>query len=215
MPIRDVETFAAARDGGPRILSNRGANGIDGTVAAALGAAAAGDGPVVLHIGDVALAYDLGALLSARRLGLDLTIVLVNNDGGGIFDFLPVAREGDATSSSTSRRRTGSTSRGRRALRRPPRARADVADAARASWRARSAPEARRSSRSHGPRARTSRCTGACGTPSPRRYAAEPLRACDARGRRRVRPTARQQKAVSATIPRRGPRCRRRPARAG
>jgi 2-succinyl-5-enolpyruvyl-6-hydroxy-3-cyclohexene-1-carboxylate synthase len=95
MPIRDLETFAAARDGGPRVLSNRGANGIDGTVAAALGAAAAGEGPVVLHIGDVALAYDLGALLSARRLGLALTIVLVNNGGGGIFDFLPVAREGD------------------------------------------------------------------------------------------------------------------------
>jgi len=94
MPIRDLETFAAARDGAPRILANRGANGIDGTVAAALGAAAAGDGPVVLHIGDVALAYDLTALLSARRLGLPLTIVLVNNDGGGIFDFLPVAREG-------------------------------------------------------------------------------------------------------------------------
>jgi 2-succinyl-5-enolpyruvyl-6-hydroxy-3-cyclohexene-1-carboxylate synthase len=97
MPIRDVETFAAARDGAPRILSNRGANGIDGTVAAALGAAAAPDaGPVALHIGDVALAYDLGALLSARRLGLDLTIVLVNNDGGGIFHFLPVAGEADA-----------------------------------------------------------------------------------------------------------------------
>ena len=97
MPIRDLETFAAAKDDppAPRVLSNRGANGIDGTVAAALGAAAAGDGPVVLHIGDVALAYDLGALLSARRLGLALTIVLVNNDGGGIFDFLPVAREGE------------------------------------------------------------------------------------------------------------------------
>jgi 2-succinyl-5-enolpyruvyl-6-hydroxy-3-cyclohexene-1-carboxylate synthase len=97
MPIRELETFAAARTDapGPRVLANRGANGIDGTVAAALGAAAAGDGPVVLHIGDVALAYDLGALLSARRLRLDLTIVLVNNDGGGIFDFLPVAREGE------------------------------------------------------------------------------------------------------------------------
>jgi 2-succinyl-5-enolpyruvyl-6-hydroxy-3-cyclohexene-1-carboxylate synthase len=95
MPIRELETFAAARDDAPRIHSNRGANGIDGTVAAALGAAASGEGPVVLHVGDVALAYDLTALLSARRLGLELTIVLVNNDGGGIFDFLPVAREGE------------------------------------------------------------------------------------------------------------------------
>jgi 2-succinyl-5-enolpyruvyl-6-hydroxy-3-cyclohexene-1-carboxylate synthase len=98
MPIRDLETFAVPRDDGPRVLSNRGANGIDGTVAAALGAAAANTNPpapVVLHIGDVALAYDLGALLSARRLGLSLTIVLVNNDGGGIFHFLPVANEGN------------------------------------------------------------------------------------------------------------------------
>jgi 2-succinyl-5-enolpyruvyl-6-hydroxy-3-cyclohexene-1-carboxylate synthase len=94
MPIRDLETFAAARERQPRILANRGANGIDGTVAAALGAAATSDGPVVLHIGDVALAYDLTALISAARLGLDLTIILVNNDGGGIFHFLPVAREG-------------------------------------------------------------------------------------------------------------------------
>jgi 2-succinyl-5-enolpyruvyl-6-hydroxy-3-cyclohexene-1-carboxylate synthase len=60
-----------------------------------VGGAAAGAGPVVLHIGDVALAYDLSALLSARRLALDLTIVLVNNDGGGIFHFLPVATQAD------------------------------------------------------------------------------------------------------------------------
>jgi 2-succinyl-5-enolpyruvyl-6-hydroxy-3-cyclohexene-1-carboxylate synthase len=51
---------------------------------------------VVLLIGDVALAHDLGGLLAARRLGLALTIVLLNNDGGGIFHFLPVAGETDA-----------------------------------------------------------------------------------------------------------------------
>ena len=95
MPIRDVETFFPARPDPPRVLSNRGANGIDGTVSTAFGVAAAG-GPVVLLIGDVALAHDVGGLLAARRLGLPLAIVLLDNDGGGIFDFLPVAREGEA-----------------------------------------------------------------------------------------------------------------------
>jgi 2-succinyl-5-enolpyruvyl-6-hydroxy-3-cyclohexene-1-carboxylate synthase len=91
MPVRDIETFWPARMDPPRVLCNRGANGIDGTVSSAFGAAAAGDGPVVLLIGDVALAYDIGGLLAAKRLDLKLTIVLIDNDGGGIFDFLPVA----------------------------------------------------------------------------------------------------------------------------
>ena len=84
------------RPDAPRVLCNRGANGIDGTVSSAFGAAAVSAGPVVLLIGDVALAYDVGGLLAARRLGLALTIVLVNNDGGGIFEFLPIAGERDA-----------------------------------------------------------------------------------------------------------------------
>ncbi len=92
MPVRDIETFWPARADPPRVLCNRGANGIDGIVSSAFGAAAAGGGPVVLLIGDVALAHDLGGLLAAGRLGLKLTIVLVQNDGGGIFDFLPVSR---------------------------------------------------------------------------------------------------------------------------
>ena len=96
MPIRDVELYLPAREDGPRVMSNRGANGIDGTVSAAFGVAAAEDGPVVLLIGDVALAHDIGGLLAARRLNLALTIVLLNNDGGGIFHFLPVAGETDA-----------------------------------------------------------------------------------------------------------------------
>jgi 2-succinyl-5-enolpyruvyl-6-hydroxy-3-cyclohexene-1-carboxylate synthase len=95
MPVRDVESFWPARDAPPRVLAHRGANGIDGTLAAAFGAAAAG-GRVVVHLGDVALAHDLGALLCASRLHLPLTIVLVDNAGGGIFDFLPVASQTDA-----------------------------------------------------------------------------------------------------------------------
>ena len=96
MAIRDVELYFPAGEALPRVLSNRGANGIDGTVSSAFGAAAAGERPVVLLIGDVALAHDIGGLLAARRLNLDLTIVLLNNDGGGIFHFLPVATQTDA-----------------------------------------------------------------------------------------------------------------------
>jgi 2-succinyl-5-enolpyruvyl-6-hydroxy-3-cyclohexene-1-carboxylate synthase len=96
MPVRDVETFWPVRDAPPRVLAHRGANGIDGTVASAFGVAAAAGGPVVLHIGDVALTHDVGALLSAARLGLAVAIVLVDNGGGGIFDFLPVATQRDA-----------------------------------------------------------------------------------------------------------------------
>jgi 2-succinyl-5-enolpyruvyl-6-hydroxy-3-cyclohexene-1-carboxylate synthase len=101
MPVRDIETFWPARPDPPRVLCNRGANGIDGTVSSAFGAAAASRDPVVLLIGDVALAYDLNALLAAGRLDLKLTIVLINNEGGGIFDFLPVAKVKIARDSAT------------------------------------------------------------------------------------------------------------------
>jgi 2-succinyl-5-enolpyruvyl-6-hydroxy-3-cyclohexene-1-carboxylate synthase len=96
MPVRDVETFWPVRLDPPRVLCNRGANGIDGTVSAAFGAAAHGPGPVVLLIGDVALAHDIGGLLASSRLSLKLTIVLLDNDGGGIFDFLAVSSAGMA-----------------------------------------------------------------------------------------------------------------------
>ena len=91
MPVRDIETFWPARADPPRVLCNRGANGIDGTVSSAFGVAAAGGGPVILLTGDVALAHDIGGLLAASRLDLKLTIVLLDNCGGGIFDFLPVS----------------------------------------------------------------------------------------------------------------------------
>ncbi len=95
MPVRDLESFWPVRDDAPRVLSNRGANGIDGTLASALGVAAAVQGPVVALIGDVAFAHDAGSLLAASRLDLSLTIVLINNGGAAVFDYLPIAREHD------------------------------------------------------------------------------------------------------------------------
>ena len=96
MPVRDVEAYAPVREGAPRVLANRGANGIDGTVSTALGVAAVHDGPVVLLVGDVALVHDLGGLAALARTPQPLTVVLVDNAGGGVFDALPVAAATDA-----------------------------------------------------------------------------------------------------------------------
>jgi len=95
MPVRELETFWPVRDNGPRVLSNRGANGIDGTLSSALGVAAVSSGPVVALVGDVAFAHDIGGLLAASRLQLSLTIVLINNGGAAVFDYLPIAAERD------------------------------------------------------------------------------------------------------------------------
>jgi 2-succinyl-5-enolpyruvyl-6-hydroxy-3-cyclohexene-1-carboxylate synthase len=94
MPVRDVETYWPTRREPPRVLSNRGANGIDGTISTAYGVAASGARTVLL-IGDVAFAHDLGGLLTGKRYDLPLTIVLLNNDGGGIFEMLAIAGEAD------------------------------------------------------------------------------------------------------------------------
>ena len=88
MPVRDVDAFAERRG---RVLVNRGLNGIDGIVSSAAGAgAAAGARPTAL-VGDLALLHDLGGLVTASRLGIGMTVVCVNNGGGGIFHFLPIA----------------------------------------------------------------------------------------------------------------------------
>jgi 2-succinyl-5-enolpyruvyl-6-hydroxy-3-cyclohexene-1-carboxylate synthase len=91
MPVRDLDTFFPGGERPARILANRGANGIDGVVSSALGASAAAAEPVVLVIGDLSFYHDSNGLLAAMRHRLNLTIVLLNNDGGGIFSFLPQA----------------------------------------------------------------------------------------------------------------------------
>ena len=91
MPVRDLEYFAPVRGNGPRVLANRGANGIDGTLSTALGVAHAG-APTVLLSGDLALLHDTNGFLVSSKLKGSLTVVLINNDGGGIFGHLPVAK---------------------------------------------------------------------------------------------------------------------------
>ncbi len=91
MPIRDVDLFFPCVDRSVRMLANRGANGIDGLVSSGLGASATGTATFVLA-GDLSALHDLGALAAAARLRLPVTIVVVNNDGGGIFSFLPQSK---------------------------------------------------------------------------------------------------------------------------
>jgi 2-succinyl-5-enolpyruvyl-6-hydroxy-3-cyclohexene-1-carboxylate synthase len=90
MPVRDLDAWLPAGRRAIRPLASRGANGIDGVVSAAMGAAATG-AAVTLVVGDVALLHDLAGLIAARLHGLAATIVVIANDGGGIFSFLPQA----------------------------------------------------------------------------------------------------------------------------
>jgi len=89
MPIRDVDSFFFNNRKGIRMLANRGANGIDGIISSAIGASTVAEVPLVLVIGDLSFYHDMNGLLAAKLNKLNITIILVNNDGGGIFSFLP------------------------------------------------------------------------------------------------------------------------------
>jgi 2-succinyl-5-enolpyruvyl-6-hydroxy-3-cyclohexene-1-carboxylate synthase len=93
MPVRDLDTFFPGSTRAIRFLANRGASGIDGVVSTALGASAVSPGPLLLVIGDLSMYHDLNGLLAAKQHQLRATIVLVHNDGGGIFSFLPQAQD--------------------------------------------------------------------------------------------------------------------------
>lgn len=88
MPVRDLEWYAAATDH-LHVMSNRGANGIDGVVSSAVGAALGTARTTALLIGDVAFLHDSNGLLRLASRGVDVRIVVVDNRGGGIFSFLP------------------------------------------------------------------------------------------------------------------------------
>ncbi|MFK2824747.1 2-succinyl-5-enolpyruvyl-6-hydroxy-3-cyclohexene-1-carboxylic-acid synthase [Bacillus sp. B190/17] len=92
MPIRDLDSFFFANHRRVRLLANRGANGIDGLVSSALGAAAV-TSPLYLIIGDLSFFHDLNGLLAAKLNGIKMTVIVINNNGGGIFSYLPQAAE--------------------------------------------------------------------------------------------------------------------------
>jgi 2-succinyl-5-enolpyruvyl-6-hydroxy-3-cyclohexene-1-carboxylate synthase len=92
MPVRDLETFFPSVEQPVRFLSNRGANGIDGLISSGLGAAAsAAPARTFVLVGDLGLYHDMNGLLAVRRCGAEATIIVLNNGGGAIFDFLPIA----------------------------------------------------------------------------------------------------------------------------
>jgi 2-succinyl-5-enolpyruvyl-6-hydroxy-3-cyclohexene-1-carboxylate synthase len=91
MPIRDMEMFADTAGPRPPVAANRGASGIDGVVSTAAGFACGLGRPATLMIGDLSLLHDINALAPLRALPQPLVIVVLNNGGGGIFHFLPIA----------------------------------------------------------------------------------------------------------------------------
>jgi 2-succinyl-5-enolpyruvyl-6-hydroxy-3-cyclohexene-1-carboxylate synthase len=89
MPIRDQEAFLPATGADTTFLCNRGANGIDGLISSGIGAAHATGKPTTILTGDLGLLHDIGGLAALRDVSTPMRIVVIDNDGGGIFHFLP------------------------------------------------------------------------------------------------------------------------------
>jgi len=91
MPVRDIDSFMEPHSDSLHVIGNRGASGIDGVISSAAGAAASGQ-PTTLLIGDLAFQHDMGGLIAARSLDITLTVVVLDDQGGGIFSHLPIAQ---------------------------------------------------------------------------------------------------------------------------
>jgi 2-succinyl-5-enolpyruvyl-6-hydroxy-3-cyclohexene-1-carboxylate synthase len=90
LPVREVDQYVRAGARGLRVTCQRGANGIDGVISAAAGAASVFDGPTMLLVGDVSFLHDLGGLALVRRAERPLVVVVLDNGGGRIFEQLPL-----------------------------------------------------------------------------------------------------------------------------
>ncbi|MBT2726499.1 2-succinyl-5-enolpyruvyl-6-hydroxy-3-cyclohexene-1-carboxylic-acid synthase [Bacillus sp. ISL-75] len=88
MPIRDLDSFFINNNKAIKVMANRGANGIDGTVSTALGAALYSKS-LYLVLGDLTFFHDLNGLIAAKLYNININIIVINNNGGGIFSFLP------------------------------------------------------------------------------------------------------------------------------
>lgn len=95
MPIRDADLFCFPKEGNIFVSANRGVSGIDGNVATAIGVAKALQKPLVVLLGDIATLHDLNSFALIRQSSVPIFFIIINNQGGGIFSFLPIAKKED------------------------------------------------------------------------------------------------------------------------
>ena len=91
MPVRDMDLYGVNNRGSVFSTANRGVSGIDGIISTAIGITTARRSPTTIVIGDIAFLYDLNALAFLTDQALPISVVVINNQGGGIFDFLPIS----------------------------------------------------------------------------------------------------------------------------
>ena len=95
LPIRQVDMLSTTRNAPLRVAANRGASGIDGQIATACGWAMGHRQPTTILLGDLSAIHDLNSLLLFRESPVPMTLVILNNDGGGIFSMLPISKQKD------------------------------------------------------------------------------------------------------------------------